>query len=145
MPDISGAFSAHLTAHAAFAADDQPNHQLQLAEIQATQKSPDPEWNGSRVTYCSVSDLISGSGTQHGYYSNQHPNGDRDYGSFESRVTTAGGQTTMEGTFTIQGGTGQYQGIRGSGVYKGRQVSATVIEITWTGAYEMAGAAGRVA
>jgi len=143
MPNISGSFSAHVTAQSAFSADDQPNHQLQLAEIRATQKSPDPEWNNSRVTYCSVSDLVSGNGTQRGYYSNEHPNGDRDYGSFESRVTTAAGQTTIDGTFTIAGGTGKYQNIRGSGTYKGRQVSPTLIEITWTGAYEMA--ASRVA
>ena len=143
MPNISGSFSARVTAQSAFTADDQPNHQLHLTEIQATQKSPDPEWNNSKVTYCSVSDLISGNGTQQGYYSNEHPNGDRDYGSFESRVMTAGGQTTIEGTFTIKGGTGKYQGIRGSGTYKGRQVSPTLIEITWTGAYDMA--ASRVA
>jgi hypothetical protein len=128
-----------------FQADHQPNHVLQLAQIKATQKSADPRWNNSRIAYCSVSDLISGSGTQRGSYSNEYPDGDRDYGSFESRVTTVGGQTTVEGTFTIHSGTGEYKGIRGQGNYKGHQVSPTLIEITWTGAYEVAGAAGRVA
>jgi hypothetical protein len=145
MPNIAGAFTAHVTAQSAFTAADQPNHQLQLVEIHATQNSADPDWNNSRVTYCGISDLLSGNGTQHGYYGNQHPNGDRDYGSFEAKVTTSGGQTTLEGRFTITGGTGKYQGIRGSGTYKGRQVSLTDIEITWTGAYELAEAAGRVA
>lgn len=145
MPNISGSFTAHVTALSIFSAEDQPNHLLQLAEIQATQKSPDPDWNNSRITYCGISDLVSGNGAQHGYYANEHPNGDRDLGSFEARVTTSGGQTTLEGRFTITGGTGRYQGIRGSGAYKGRQVSPMDIEITWTGAYELAGAAGRVA
>jgi hypothetical protein len=34
------------------------------------------------------------------YYVNEHPDGDSDRGSFEGRVTTAGSQTTIEGTFT---------------------------------------------
>jgi hypothetical protein len=144
MPNISGSFSAHITAETTLFPQDQPNHQVQLAEVHATQKSPDPSWNNARLTYCGVTDLVSGNGTQRGYYVNEHTDGDRDCGDFEGRVTTAGGQTTIEGTFIITSGAGKLQGIRGKGTFKGRQVSPTEIEMTWTGAYEVA-AASRVA
>jgi hypothetical protein len=143
MQNISGSFSAHITAETTLFPDDQANHQVQLAEIHATQQSSDPIWNNSQLTYCGVTDVVSGAGTQHGYYVNQHPNGDRDCGTFEGKVTTSGGQTTIEGTFTFTTGTGTLKGIRGNGSFKGRQISPTEIEMSWTGAYEVA--ASRVA
>lgn len=145
MPNISGSFTAHITAETTLFPEDQPNHQVQLAEIHATQKSPDPSWNNARLTYCGVTDLVSGNGKQHGYYVNEHPDGDSDRGSFEGRVTTAGSRTTIEGTFTITSGTGKLNGIRGNGTFKGRQVSPTEIEMNWTGAYEVDAAVSRVA
>ncbi len=144
MPNISGSFSAHITSETTLFPDDQPNHQVQLAEIHAVQKSPDPSWNNARLTYCGITDVVSGAGKQHGYYVNEHADGDRDSGNFEGRVSSSGGQVTIEGTFTITRGTGKLKGIRGNGTFKGRQVSATEIEMTWTGAYEVA-AASRVA
>jgi hypothetical protein len=140
MPDISGSFTAHITAETTLFPEDQPNHQVQLAEIHAIQRSPDPSWNNARLTYCGVTDLVSGNGTQHGYYVNEHSDESSDRGSFEGRVTTTGGQTTIEGTFTITSGVGKLKGIHGSGTFKGRQVSPTEIEMTWTGAYEIAAA-----
>jgi len=145
MPNISGSFSAHITAETTLFPQDQSNHQVQLAEVHASQKSPDPSWNNARLTYCGITDLVSGNGTQRGYYVNEHADGDRDCGDFEGRVTTTGGQTTLEGTFTFTSGTGKLKGIRGKGTFKGRQVSPTEIEMTWTGAYEVSAAAGRVA
>ena len=145
MSDISGSFSAHVTSETTLFPEDQPNHQVQLAEIQATQKSPDPSWNNARLTYCGVTDLVSGNGKQQGYFVNEHADGDSDRGSFEGKVTTAGGQTTIEGTFTFTSGTGMLKGIRGNGTFKGRQVSPTEIEMSWSGAYEIAATAARVA
>ena len=81
MPSISGSFSAHVTAETTLFPDDQPNHQLQIAEIHATQKSPDPNWNNSQLIYHGVTDLVAGIGTQHGYYVNEHADGDRDCGT----------------------------------------------------------------
>jgi hypothetical protein len=143
MPNISGSFSAYVTAETTLFPDDQPNHQVQLAEIHATQKSADPDWNNARLTYQGFTDIVSGNGMQQGYYVNEHADGDRDCGTFEGRVTTAGGQPTIEGTFTITHGTGKFKGIRGQGTFKGRQISPTEIEMSWTGAYEVA--ASRVA
>jgi hypothetical protein len=146
MQNISGSFSAHITAETTLFPEDRPNHVIQLAEIHATQKSSDPLWNNSRLTYCGVTDLASGTGTQRGYFVNEHSNGDRDCGTFEGNVATSGAQTTIEGTFTFTAGTGSLKGIRGNGTFKGRQISPTEIEMNWTGAYEVAAAtASRVA
>jgi len=145
MTDISGSFSANVRVQTILASQDQPNHELQLAEIHATQKSPDPNWNNSRLTYSSFADLVSGTGTQRGYFLNEHPDGDRDCGTFEGKVTTSGGVTTLEGTFTFTSGSGKLTGIRGAGTYKGRMVSPTQIEMTWSGSYETAAAAGQAA
>lgn len=145
MPKISGSFSAYVSAETTLFPEDQPNHQVQLAEVHATQRSDDPSWNNGRLTYCGVTDLVSGTGTQQGYFVNEHTDGDRDCGTFEGRITTASGQATIEGTFTFTNGTGKLKGIRGNGAFKGRQVSPTEIEMSWTGVYEVAATASRVA
>src|ERR1041385_9271968 len=101
MPSVSGSFSAHVTADTTLFPNDQPNHQLQIAEIHATQKSPDPNWNNSQLIYHGVTDLVAGTGTQHGYYVNEHADGDRDCGTFEGNVTMAGEHDTIDGTLTL--------------------------------------------
>jgi hypothetical protein len=144
MQSISGSFTAHITAETTLFPNDQPNHMLQIAEIRATQNSSDPSWNNARLAYHGITDLIDGNGTQRGYYANEHPDGDRDCGTFEGRVTSSNGQVTVEGTFTINSGSGNLKGIRGGGTYKGRQISPVEIQMTWTGSYEVA-ASARVA
>ena len=111
---------------------------MQIAEIHAIQKSPDPNWNNSQLIYHGVTDLVAGTGTQHGYYVNEHADGDRDCGAFEGKVTMAGDQAMIDGTFTFTSGTGKLKGIRGNGNFKGRQISPTEIEMTWNGTYEVA-------
>jgi hypothetical protein len=93
---------------------------VQLAEIHGTQKSPDPSWNNARLRYYGLTDLVAGNGSQHGYFANEHADGDRDCGTFEGKVTTTGGQATIEGTFTFTSGAGKLKGIRGNGTFKGR-------------------------
>jgi hypothetical protein len=92
MPSISGSFSAHVTAETTLFPNEQPNHQLQIAEIRGTQKSSDPSWNNARLAYYAVTDLVGGNGTQRGYFANEHADGDRDCGIFEGKVTTTAGQ-----------------------------------------------------
>jgi hypothetical protein len=145
MSNISGSFSAYVKAETTFFPDDQPNHQLQLSEIHGIQKSPDPSWNNSRLTYHGIADLASGNGTQRGYFCNEHSDGDRDCGTFEGKVTTSGEEVKLEGTFNFTSGTGKLKGIKGAGKYNGRLVSPTEIQMTWTGAYEVEAVADRVA
>jgi hypothetical protein len=53
----------------------------------------------------------------------------------EGKVTTA---TTLEGTWAFCGGTGKFAGITGQGTYRGRMPSASEVEMSWEGRYELA-------
>ncbi len=139
MPNISGSFSGRVTAETSFFPQDRLNHQLQLSEVIGVQRSTDPSWNDARLRYNGIADLVSGNGTQRGYFATDHGDGDRDCGTFEGKVTVSGSEVTLEGTFTFTDGMGRLKGIRGGGTYKGRMVSPTEIQMTWTGAYEVAG------
>ena len=144
MTNFSGSFSGRATSRATIALEDVPNHEMHLATITGVQKSSDDNWKDSRITYGDVSDLVGGNGTQRGYFVNVHANGDRDIGTFEGKVKTAGGQVTIEGTWKYTDGTGQFKGITGGGTYKGRMTSPTEVENTWEGTYQLA-AKARVA
>lgn len=144
MTNFSGSFSGRATSRATIALEDVPNHEMHLATITGVQKSSDDNWKDSRITYGDVSDLVGGNGTQRGYFVNVHANGDRDIGTFEGKVKTAGGQVTIEGTWEYTNGTGQFKGITGGGTYKGRMTSPTEVENTWEGSYQLA-AKARVA
>lgn len=142
MPSISGSFSGKITEQSGISLTDKPNHELSIAEVNGTQNSPDPLWNNSEITYWGITDLLDGKGTQTGYFNNLHPDGGRDYGTFEGKVTATTGGMTVEGTFIITGGDGKYEGITGSGTFKTVAKSETEVEATWSGSYELAMAAG---
>src|SRR2546422_10867728 len=89
-----------------------------IVRLTRTQNSPDPLWNDSKITYWGINDLLNGEGSQTGYFNNLHPDGGRDFGTFEGKVSTAGGTMTVEGTFTFTGGDGQYHGITGGGTFQ---------------------------
>src|SRR6266568_6436905 len=138
MPSISGSFSGKITQQFGLQLNDQPNHLPGIAEVSGTQNSPDPLWNGSKITYWGVNDLLNGEGAQTGYFNNVHPDGGRDFGTFEGKVSGAGGTMTVEGTFKFTGGDGQYRGLTGGGTFKTVAKSETEIEATWNGAYKLA-------
>ena len=142
MPNVSGSFSGKVKTQTTFSLSDLPNHELNLGEITGLQKATDDNWNNARLAYWGLADLLSGSGTQRGYFVNERADGDRDWGTFEGRITTAGGQVTLEGTWRFSGGTGKFNGLSGSGTYKGRMPSPLEVEMTWEGAYQLAAAAG---
>jgi hypothetical protein len=122
---------------------DLPNHEMSIAEVSGTQKSADPLWNEASITYWGVTELLDGEGSQRGYYSNVHGDKGRDWGTFEGKVTTAGGGMTVEGSWKFAGGDGEFRGITGGGKFKTTMKSATEIEATWDGAYELAKAQTR--
>ncbi len=140
MANLSGSFTGKTNWQTTAALHDRPNHELNLAEIIGTQKSTDEKWNDANLTYWGTADLIAGSGTQRGYFVNEHTNGDRDWGTFQGRITSAGGQVTLEGTWTFTGGTGTFNGLTGTGSYRGRMISPTEVEMTWEGTYQLAAA-----
>lgn len=140
MPAFSGSFSGRVTTQSAFSLNDQPNHDMSIAEVNGTQKSSDQNWNNAAVVYWGVTDLLDGQGTQRGYYLNNHADGDREFGTFEGKATAKGGEITVEGTWTITGGTGKYKGATGTGTFKTRGTAQGGVECTWQGAYELVSA-----
>ncbi|MFN2500240.1 MAG: hypothetical protein ABR557_14250 [Pyrinomonadaceae bacterium] len=82
--------------------------------------------------------IDNGEGSQTGYFNNVHRDGGRDFGTFEGKVSAAGGTMTVEGTFKFTGGDGQYRGMTGGGTFKTVAKSETEVEATWNGAYELA-------
>lgn len=138
MPSITGTFSGRITKQSALPLTDQPNHELSIAEVNGTQKSPDPLWDNANITYWGVTDLLDGEGSQRGYYNNVHADKGRDWGTFEGKVTTAGGALTVEGTLKFAGGDGEYRGITGGGTFKTVTRSETEVEASWDGNYELA-------
>jgi hypothetical protein len=136
MPSITGSFSGRITNQSGMPLTDQSHHEIGIAEVQGTQQSADELWNNSKITYWGVNDLVDGQGSQRGYYNNVHPDGGRDFGTFEARVSSGG--KIVEGSFTITGGDGQYRGITGSGTFKTVMKSETELEANWQGSYELA-------
>jgi len=145
MTNLSGSVTATVRLESTLNLEDQPNHQMQICEVRGKQQSPDAKWNNSILSYWGMADLQSGSGVQRGYYVNEHQDGDRDFGSYEGRITVNGSDVTLEGKFIFTGGTGKLKGIRGSGSYKGKMISPTEIQMNWSGAYEVASGAGQAA
>jgi hypothetical protein len=142
MTSITGSFSGKITKQTAMPLSDQPNHEMGIAEVSGTQKSADPLWNNSKIQYWGVIDVLDGKGSQRGYYNNVHPDKGRDWGTFEGKVTTAGGTPAVAGTFTFTGGDGPYRGITGGGKFKTAMKSETELECTWEGNYQIAKAQG---
>jgi hypothetical protein len=140
MPSITGSFSGKLSKQSSLSLTDKPNHELVIAEVNGTQRSPDQLWNNSSITYWGVTDVVDGNGTQKGYFNNVHTDGGRDFGTFEGKVSASGGSLTVEGTFKFSGGDGQYRGISGGGTFKTVSKSETEVEATWQGQYELASA-----
>ena len=143
MPSITGSFSGKITKQSAIAITDQPNHEMSIAEVNGTQKSADPLWNNSNITYWGVTDLLDGKGSQRGYFNNAHADKGRDWGTFEGQVSTAGGAITVEGNWKYAGGDGEYRGLTGGGKFKTVLKSETEIECSWDSTYELAKAQTR--
>jgi len=137
---IIGSFSGKIRTQAAAALFHEDNHALTLVEVAGTQKSPDPLWNGARITYWGTADLVNGNGPQKGYWCNERADGDHDWGTFEGKITTSDQQASMEGTFRFTGGTGKFKGLTGGGKYKGHFPSAVDVVNEWDGEYTLASA-----
>lgn len=141
MPEMSGSFTGQTRVETTIRLSDVPGHELRIAEITGSQRSTDENWNNVRLVYWGVLDLVDGSGTQRGDYVNERANGERERGTFEGKVTTAQGQTTLEGTWEAISGTGKFKGMKAQGTYKGRMTSPSEVEMSWEGRYELVAAA----
>ena len=77
--------------------------------------------------------MRSGSKTQRGYFVNEHAEGDRDFGTFEGKILTTGGELRSRAPGNTQVVREIFQGLTGGGTYKGRMTSPTEVENTWGG------------
>ena len=140
MPAVSGSFSGTVKVQTAVALSDQSNHELNLAEIGGTQKSSDEKWNNAAITYWGTTDVVAGKGSQRGYFVNDHGADGRDWGTFEGKVATNGGEITVEGTYQFTGGSGKFKGLTGDGTFKTTMSSPRDVLATWQGTYQLASA-----
>ena len=107
----------------------------------AAGKSPRTrKWNNTAITYWGTTDLVEGNGTQRGYFVNVHGEGDRDWGTFEGRLATSGGQIAVKSTWQFTGGSGKFKGLTGNGMFKTRMSSPKDVEASWKGTYKLAAA-----
>jgi hypothetical protein len=133
MPKFSGSFVGKVSSQAMATVKDVPNHELSLVQIIGPQTVSDPRWKDAVVSYYGMADLVSGSGPQTGYYMNQHPDGDTDYGTFKATISG----NTLKGTWKSSGGTGAFKGMTGSGTFSGVMTSPTEVETKWEGSYQL--------
>jgi hypothetical protein len=143
MVAVSGSFSGSIRTQSVISLD-QPNHSLGVAEVRGTQRSSDPRWNNSAITYWSTTDMQGAQGVQRGYFVNDHGAAGQDRGSFEGNVSIAGGEGLVEGTWQYTGGAGNFAGITGSGTFKVKLTSPTTVDGSGQGTYELAGVAATV-
>jgi hypothetical protein len=141
MTNLTGSFSGHIKSQSAIAVPDQSGHDVSLAEVTGTQKTSDANWNNANLTYVGTTDVTDGKGTQRGFYVNTRADGDREWGTFEGRVTTVNGLPTVEGTYQNSGGTGRFKGMTANGTFKTRMTSPRDVEATYQGTYQLAAAA----
>ena len=113
MNHITGSFAGKITQQSTLTLTDQPNHVMNIAEVRGTQQSSDPLWDNSEITYWGVTDLLAGKCTQHGYFNNIHPDGGRDFGTFEGKASPTGSGMTVEGTYKFTGRDDIYGGMSG--------------------------------
>ena len=140
MPAITGSFSGNVNVQAALAVSDQSNHELSVAEIHCTQKSSDEKGNKAQMTYWGVTDVVDGKGSQRGYFVTVHGENGRDWGTFEGKITTRGGEIGVEGTWQFTGGSGEFKKLTGNGTFKIKMLSPKEVQGTWQGTYELASA-----
>ncbi len=138
MPTMSGSFSGSARVQSSVSLPDRPGHELSLAEISGTQKCSDEKWNNAAINYWGFMDLAGDSGTQRGYFVNNHGEAGRDWGMFEGKVAVNGTQVTVEGTWQFTGGSGKFSGLTGKGTFKTVMSSPTEVQATWQGAYDLA-------
>jgi hypothetical protein len=137
MPNLTGQLKSSDTMQTLASLNDTPGHQLLLSVSHSRQTSSDSLFNNIHHSAWGTTDLHNGSGHQHGYFANEHADGDRSFGTYECNVSTVNGQLTMEGHWKFTNGTGQFAGISGNGTFKAQLTSPTTSEASFEGSYQV--------
>src|ERR1039458_6608858 len=99
MPSFSGSCSAKLGSQTMMPVPGGTDHMIGVSTVSGRQISSDANWNGAHLTNWGTADTIGGNGEQRGYFRNDHPNGDSDYGTFEAKLSMSGNEATLSGTW----------------------------------------------
>jgi hypothetical protein len=137
MPDVSGTCSSAIVSNTVVGVPGSVDHQLSVSVVSGQHTSAGSPWDGARLTYVGTSDLAGGTGQQRGYFHNVHADGAVSEGLFEANVSALNGVITVEGTWTLTGGSGSLTGIKGGGRFKAQMTSPSASEMTWSGSYQV--------
>lgn len=136
---IGGTFSLKYAEQHPLAVPDAEGHVLLMGRVEGRNRSTGPVtyMDQAEVTNLEFADLAQGNGPQQGYIS-MRQGADTVISSWKGKVTTTLSPektpiTTFEGTWNKVKGTGRYQGITGSGTYKGRFTSKNEYTVDWNG------------
>jgi len=138
VPNFNGQFTGKAAVQTRIALQDIPEHEMVLSQFTGPQTVSDENWRHVKVTYWGTMDLIQGFGPTRGYFVNEHPNGDRDCGTYDGHVSIANGEVLLEGSWRYTHGSGQFASISGHGRFNGRMTSPNDVEMSWQGNYQIA-------
>ena len=120
---------------------DTEDHIIILSEFEGANVSTGKEkfMDGALDVGMTFSDLVKGNGPHQGY-GKMSLNGDVIFWKHQGKAATTLSPegkpvTTVEGTWTWTKGAGKYENIQGSGTYKGKYISKTIVIVEWEGEY----------
>jgi hypothetical protein len=90
----------------------------------------------------SVSDLVKGNGTHHGYYKATDKDGHHYFTKFQGKVTTTispEGRPIVKfgGPWSFTKGTGKWENVQGGGTYKGMFIGQEIYTVITEGEYSI--------
>jgi hypothetical protein len=136
---VSGVFTMKVTQQHALPVASPADPVLLLTQSSGTNRSTGKSayMDGAEVTNREIADLTQGNGPHQGYIVDAHGL-DTTVTRWQGTVTTTLGPdqkpaTRFEGTWTKVKGTGRYEGVTGSGSYRGQMTSQTEYTVTWSG------------
>jgi hypothetical protein len=140
---VSGKMTMTQTKLETMEVGDVEGHVLLFSHSEGTNSSTGEAaiFDGAKVTNMSFADLVKGNGPNQGYCLVETEEGS-SYTKWDAMTTTAmtsegTPMVTFEGEFTWVSGTGVFEKIHGSGVFKGAWTSETTYEFEWKGAYAL--------
>jgi len=138
---VSGKVTTAYTIRHEIKCDDTEGHSLIIMKSEGVNMSTGKNtfMDGAEFAYEAFGDYVKGNGP-HITYSKMTLNGDTTFSKAEGKtktIITPNGKpiTTVEGTTTFIKGTGKYEGIQGSGTYKGKLISSNIMVFEWEGEY----------
>lgn len=138
---IAGTFTMAYVKRERIQIPDAEGHVLMVAEARGSNRNTGPTdfMSASEAIVLEALDLVQGNGSTQGYVI-QAKHADSVFVATKGRVaTTMSSQgspsTSFEGDWTVLKAAGQYQGIKGSGTFKGRFTSPTEYTVDWKGEY----------